>query len=85
MVLYISTMIVENKWNLIFIKNIFGDWFYNLLIKCLSYTGKYNRIWILIGWVILVFASLVALYISDYLVNNIDIISEIVQQSSKSK
>lgn len=34
-----------------------------------------------IAGVFLVFASLVALYISYYLVNNIDIISEIVQQS----
>lgn len=82
-ILYVSTMIVENKWNLIFIKNILGDWFYNLLIKSLSYTGKYNRIWMFIGWVFLVFASLVALYISDYLINNIDIISEIVQQSKR--
>lgn len=81
MILYVSTMIVENKWNLIFIKNIFGEWFFNLVIKSLSYTGKYNRIWMLIGWVFLVFASLVALYISYYFVNNIDIISEIVQQS----
>lgn len=82
-ILYVSTMIVENKWNLIFIKNILGDWFYNLLIKSLSYTGKYNRIWMFIGWVFLVFASLVALYVSDYLINNIDIISEIVQQSKR--
>jgi uncharacterized membrane protein len=36
-----------------------------------------------IGWMFLVFASLVCLYISYYLVNNIDIISEIVQQQSK--
>ena len=43
-ILYVSTMIVENKWNLIFIKNIFGVRFYNFLIKSLSYTGKYNRI-----------------------------------------
>lgn len=84
MTLYISTMIVENKWNLIFIKNFFGNWFYNFIIKSLSYTGKYNRIWMLIGWILLVFASLAALYVSGFLVNNIDIISEIVQQS-KSK
>lgn len=81
MILFISTMILENKWNLIFIRNIFGEWFYNLVIKSLSYTGKYNRIWMFIGWVFLVIASLVTLYISGYLMNNIDIISEIVQQS----
>nr|YP_009307006.1 orf242 [Tolypocladium ophioglossoides]AOR52827.1 orf242 [Tolypocladium ophioglossoides] len=80
MILYISTMIFENKWNLIFIKNIFGEWFYNLFIKSLSYTGKYNRIWMFIGWVFLVFASLVTLYISYFLLNNIDTISEIVQK-----
>lgn len=40
MILYVSTMVVENKWNLIFIKNIFGERFYNLLIKSLSYTDK---------------------------------------------
>nr|YP_010564231.1 hypothetical protein OYW92_mgp09 [Epichloe bromicola]UYX62215.1 hypothetical protein [Epichloe bromicola] len=80
MILYLSTMIVENQWNLIWIKNIFGNWFYNLIIKFLSYTGKYNRIWMFIGWVLLVFASLVALYISNFLVNNLDIISEIIQK-----
>lgn len=37
-----------------------------------------------IALVFLVFASLLALYISYYLGNNIDIISEIVQQSSSS-
>jgi hypothetical protein len=85
MILYVSTMVVENKWNLMFIKNIFGERFYNLLIKSLSYTGKYNRIWMFIAWVFLVFASLLALYISYYLGNNIDIISEIVQQSLRSQ
>ena len=84
MILYVTTMVVEKNLNLIFIKNIFGEGFYNLLIKSLSFTAKYNRIWMFIGWVFLVFASLVALYISYYLLNNIDIISEIVQQS-KSK
>ena len=76
MILYLSTMGIENKLNLIFIKNIFGEWFYNLLIKSLSYAGKYNRIWMFIAWVFLVFGSISALYVSYFILNNIDIISE---------
>jgi hypothetical protein len=52
MILYQSSRIVGNKEyarNLIFIKNIFGEGFYNLLIKSLSYTGKYNIILMFIG------------------------------------
>ena len=84
MILYVSTMVIENKWNLIYIKNIFGERFYNLLIKSFSYPDKYNRIWMFIAWVFLVFGSIIVLYVSYFILNNIDIISEIVQQS-KSK
>ena len=81
MIFYLSNMALENKLNLIFIKNIFGERFYNLLIKSLSYAGKYNRIWMFITWVLSVFGSIIALLVSYFILNNIDIISEIVQQS----
>lgn len=81
LILYISTMVIENKWNLMFIKNIFGERFYNLLIKSLSLSGKNNKIWMFIGWLFLIFASIVALYLSFFLLNYIDIISNIVEQS----
>lgn len=81
MFLYLSTMVLEHKWNLIFIKNIFGEKFYSFFIKILTYTSKHNKIWMFIALVALVFASLIALYISYFLLNNIDIVSEIVQRS----
>lgn len=43
-ILYISTMVLENKCQFLFIKNFFGDKFYNLFIKSLKFTAKYNRI-----------------------------------------
>jgi hypothetical protein len=81
MILYISTMVLENKWNLIFIKNIFGEKVYNFIIKLFTYSGKYNRIWMLFGWIILMIVSLVALYIYSFLFNNMDIIGEILYQT----
>lgn len=43
-VLYLSEMVVKNKINLIFIRNILGERFYSLLIKVLSFTSKSNQI-----------------------------------------
>ena len=43
-ILYTSTKVLEKKLNLIFIKNIFGEKFYNLFIKSLTYSSKHNRI-----------------------------------------
>lgn len=81
MILYISTMVFENKWNLTFIKNLFGERFYNLLIKSLSYSAKYNKVWMFIAWIFLIFGGIVGIYISQILIDNIDIISEIVKES----
>lgn len=78
-ILYFSHLLVENKWNLLFIKNTFGEWFYNLLIKSLRNLGKFNKIWLFITFVFLIFGVIVTLYISYFLVNNFDIISEIVK------
>lgn len=84
MILYISTMAIENKFYLVFIKNIFGERFHSFLIKLLSYSAKHNKVWMIIAWIFLIFGSIVALWLSYFLIDNIDIISEIVQQS-KSK
>ena len=66
MILYISTMVVNNKWNLMFVKNILGELFYKLLIKYLNFTNKSNRIWMFIGWILLIVASLAPLYFSNF-------------------
>ncbi len=82
MILYLSNTIVEKQLNpQLRWRNILDERFYNFLLKFLSYTAKHNRIWMFIGWLFLVFASLVSLYISYFILDNIEIISEIVQQS----
>lgn len=78
-VLYISS----NKYNVDFLKKVLGVTIYNLLVKLLTYTSNTNKIWLIIIWILLIIACLGALYISHYLSLNIDIISEIYQNSKK--
>ena len=81
-ILYISDKIINNKWELLFIKKYFGIRFYNLIIKGISYTSKSNQIWIFLIWIMLIFSSICSIYFAYYLLNNIDVISKIVNESS---
>ena len=80
LIIYISNKVVEKKWNLTFIENIFGKKVHSFVIKSLSYTSKSNNIWLIIIFFLLVFTVLGSLYFSHFILHNIDIISEIVQQ-----
>ena len=81
LILYIADKVVEKKWNLTIIKNIFGERVHSLVIKWFSYASKSNKIWLLFGFFLLIVASINSLYISHFLLNNIELISNIVQQS----
>jgi len=78
LIFYIVDNVINNKWELLFIKRTFNITIYNLFIKWLTYSAKYNKFWMGIAWLLLLIASIVTLYVSDYLFNNIDIISDIV-------
>ena len=80
LILYTADKVVNKKWNLLYIKNIFGESFYNLIIKWFSFAGKYNKIWMGIAWLLLLIASIITLYVSSYILNHIDIISDIVSK-----
>jgi hypothetical protein len=43
-ILFISSYVIENKLNLIFIKNIFGTRFHSFLMKLLKYTSNTNKL-----------------------------------------
>ena len=81
--LYIADNIMSNKWDLLFIKRIFGVTIYNLIIKWFTFTTKYNKVWIGIAWLLLLIASLITLYVSGYLSNNIEIISDIIKSKKR--
>nr|YP_009327816.1 hypothetical protein [Epichloe typhina]APB96775.1 hypothetical protein [Epichloe typhina] len=78
LILYIADNITSKKWNLLFIKRIFGVTTYNLIIKWFTFTSRYNKIWIGIAWLLLLIASFVTLYVSSYLSNNIEILADII-------
>jgi hypothetical protein len=82
-VLFVSSKVAGKKWGLIFVKNIFGESFHKFLIKTLSFTSKYNEAWMLIIWILLVVATLGSIYIAQFLITHIDLISEIYQNSKK--
>jgi len=83
LILYIADNITSNKWNLLFIERILGITAYNLIIKWFTFTAKYNKVWLGIAWLLLLIASFITLYVSGYLSNNIDIISDIVNSRKK--
>nr|YP_009364334.1 hypothetical protein [Ophiocordyceps sinensis]ARF03400.1 hypothetical protein [Ophiocordyceps sinensis]QDH07248.1 hypothetical protein [Ophiocordyceps sinensis] len=84
LILYISNKVVKNDWKLIYIKNMFGERIHSFVTKSFTYTSKSNNFFIVLGWILLILSSIYSLYIANFLVNNIDIISEIVLES-KSK
>lgn len=53
-------------------------------MKHLTYTSKSNNFFIVLGIILLIISSIYGLFLAKFLINNIDIISEIVLQS-KSK
>lgn len=77
-ILYLCDKVVKNKWELMFIKNIFGERFYSLVVKGINYTSKSNQIWMLAIWIMLVLSTLASIYFGYFLLNNIYIISEIL-------
>lgn len=80
--LYISN---NMKLNTNFLKEVFGENVHNLIIKLLLYFNRTNKIWIVIIWIILIIACLWTLYISNYIHLNMDIMSEIYQNSKNGK
>lgn len=83
-ILYISNKVVNIDWKLTYIKNRFGDRVHYYIMKHLTYTSKSNNFFIVLGILLLIISSIYGLFLAKFLINNIDIISEIVLQS-KSK
>jgi uncharacterized membrane protein YgcG len=77
-ILLLADLAIKYNWNFLFIKNIFGGRFYNLVIKGINYISRLNKIWIWIILILLVILSIGCLSISYFILNNIDIISDIV-------
>ena len=82
-ILFISSIIIENKLSLAFLKNIFGTHFHSFIMKMLEYSAKTNKVWMLIAWIILIIATLGSICISYFLLTHLDTIVEIYQNSKK--
>jgi len=80
---YISSRIIEGKWNLSFIKNIFGERFYLFYVKIRTYGSKTNKAWMLYNIIILIICSIISIFIGYFLINYIDLITEMYEYSKK--
>ena len=81
---YLSTKIINEKWDLTFIKRIFGERFYYYFMKIYTYGSKTNEAWLLFGWIILVVGSLGYIVLLYYFIKNIDLITELYQYTKNS-
>lgn len=79
-VLYISNKVANKKWNLTFIKKIFGERFHSLFVKLITFTSKSNEIWMIIIWILLVIACIGTTGIAHFLIMYLEVISEIYEE-----
>lgn len=81
--LFINTKIINNKWEFAFIKRIFGSRYHRYFIKALTYTSKSNELWMYIILTILLVGGLLLIFMGYFLINNIDLITELYEYSKK--
>jgi hypothetical protein len=81
--LYISFKVLEGKWSFSFIKEIFGERFYRYFMKMYTYGSKTNRGWMLFNIIFIFISSIVSIFIAYFLVNYIDLITEMYEYSKK--
>lgn len=81
--MYISSKIINEGWDLSFIKNIFGKRFYYYFIKIYSYENKTNKAWMIFGYIILIIANIVSIYFAYNLIIYIYIITEVYKIKKK--
>lgn len=77
--LYISSKIINGKWDLSFIRNILGERFYYYFIKIYSYGSKTNQAWILFNIIFIFIASIASILIGCFLIKYIDLITELYE------
>jgi hypothetical protein len=77
--MYINSKIINEGWDLSFIKKIFGERFYYYFMKIYSYGSKTNQAWIIFGFIILIVASIVSMIIAYSLIKYIDLITELYE------
>jgi hypothetical protein len=83
LILLLANKVVNNQWKLEFLKKIFGEKTHNFIIKSLSLTSKTNNVFIIFGFIVLIITSISTLYISYFILENIDIITDIVKEYTK--
>jgi hypothetical protein len=83
--LYINTKIVSNKWEFTYIKSIFGERYHKYFMKGLTFTSKSNELWMYIIFILSVIASISAIFMVYFLINYIDLITELYQYQIKKK
>jgi hypothetical protein len=79
--LHINTKIINSKWEFAFIRNIFGPRYHKYFMQALTFTSKSNELWMYIGWTILVIGCLLSIFMGYFLVNYLDLITELYEYS----
>nr|YP_010164140.1 hypothetical protein K8J96_mgp38 [Metarhizium album]QRK27466.1 hypothetical protein [Metarhizium album] len=83
LILFLANKVVNNQWKLEFLKKILGEKTQNFILKSLSLTSKTNNAFIILCFTFLIITSISTLYISYFITENIDIITDIVKESKK--
>jgi hypothetical protein len=71
--------VIENNLELIYIKNILGEKVQKYLLYYIKFTGKSNKIFIGLISITIIISLLGIIYIEYNILNNIELISEIIQ------
>jgi hypothetical protein len=81
--LFISNRVIKNRWELKWIDTILSKYIYRLIIKFLTLDIfiKYINLFTSVGIVLIILISIITLWMSDFLIDHIEMISVIIQNS----
>jgi hypothetical protein len=76
---YISSKIINGKWNFSFIEKFFGKRLYYYFMKMYLYGSKTNQAWMIFSFILLIIASIVSMILAYSLIKYIDLITELYE------
>jgi hypothetical protein len=77
--LYLIDMAIKNNSEFTLLKNFFSEHIYKFFISTMKFSSKSNKTFLLITWTILFICCVSSLSFSYFILNNIDIISDIIK------
>lgn len=81
--LYINYKVIHGNWDISFIKKIIGKQYYYYFMKIYSYGSKTSLAWVYYWFLVLTYLCLASVFIDCFLIEYIDLITELYDKCNK--